>query len=228
MRSLLLSLCERNSERARAGPPGGPARGGFDSPAAATGLYGSSGGKSSCLGAAAPALARVYAVGRTDIGPEGRCLAAVLACAPNALLATGRRRGYGGSTATGPERSTSRPRPGATASRRSGSLRRRPPRQRAGSARRDPDLTSVARLLLDLAATLTDPRLERTEEQGLFDLGEIEATLARAGKHHGVAHLRRGLAIYRPDPTFTRSRMSAASWRSSASQACRARRPTST
>jgi very-short-patch-repair endonuclease len=152
----------------------------------------------------------VYAVGHTDLSPEGRCLAAVLACAPGALLSHGSAAWLWG---------LYRHRPGAidvTAPTR----RHRKPPLRLHYARLHEDeralregipVTSVARLLLDLAATLTDPRLEslleRCEELELFDLGEIDATLARAGGHHGAGRLRRCLAIYRSDPAFTRSRL---------------------
>jgi hypothetical protein len=71
-------------------------------------------------------------------------------------------------------------------------------------------VTSVARLLMDLAIR-SQPRqldrlLERTEELGLFDLHEIEEVLDRAGGHRGRGRLRRALALYQPDPSFTRSR----------------------
>ena len=47
--------------------------------------------------------------------------------------------------------------------------------------------------------------LERAEELQIFDLGPIEELLARCGGHPGAGKLRRALAIYRPEPTFTRS-----------------------
>jgi very-short-patch-repair endonuclease len=51
-----------------------------------------------------------------------------------------------------------------------------------------------------------DRLLERTEELGLFDLHALEDVLERAGGHRGRGRLRRALAIYQPDPAFTRSR----------------------
>jgi very-short-patch-repair endonuclease len=70
-------------------------------------------------------------------------------------------------------------------------------------------LTALPRTLLDLAATLSEERLmkalERAEELQVFDLGPIEELLARAGGHPGAGRLRRALAIYRPEPAFTRS-----------------------
>jgi very-short-patch-repair endonuclease len=70
-------------------------------------------------------------------------------------------------------------------------------------------VTSLARTFLDLAASWQAERLERSleraEETGLFDLHEVEALLRRAGGHRGRGRLDRAAAIYRPDPTVTRS-----------------------
>jgi hypothetical protein len=71
-------------------------------------------------------------------------------------------------------------------------------------------VTSVSRTLLDLAILARPDRLdrllERAEERELLDLVAVEAVLARAGGHRGRGRLRRALAIYQPDPAFTRSR----------------------
>jgi hypothetical protein len=71
-------------------------------------------------------------------------------------------------------------------------------------------VTSVPRLLMDLAIRKRpeqlDRLLERTEELGLFDLPAVEDVLDRAGGHRGRGRLRRALALYQPDPAFTRSR----------------------
>lgn len=71
-------------------------------------------------------------------------------------------------------------------------------------------VTSVPRTLLDLAIRARphqlDHLLERAEELGLFDLRALEDVLDRAGGHRGRGRLRNALALYRPDPTFTRSR----------------------
>ena len=71
-------------------------------------------------------------------------------------------------------------------------------------------VTSVPRTLLDLAIRARPEQLERllecAEELELLDLHEIEDVLARAGGHRGRGRLRRALALYEPDPTFTRSR----------------------
>jgi very-short-patch-repair endonuclease len=71
-------------------------------------------------------------------------------------------------------------------------------------------VTSLPRTLLDLAIRSRpdqlDRCLERAEGLGLLDVSAIEALLDRAGGHRGRGRLRRALAIYRPDPAFTRSR----------------------
>lgn len=70
-------------------------------------------------------------------------------------------------------------------------------------------VTSVPRTLMDLAIrkkpAQIDRLLERTEELGLLDLHAIEDVLDRAGGHRGRGRLRRALALYQPDPSFTRS-----------------------
>ena len=71
-------------------------------------------------------------------------------------------------------------------------------------------VTSVPRTLLDLAVRARPDQmerlLERAEELDLLDLRPLEALLDRAGGHRGRGRLRRALALYRPDPAFTRSR----------------------
>lgn len=71
-------------------------------------------------------------------------------------------------------------------------------------------VTALPRTLLDLAITARPGRLEgyleRAEERGLFDLAAVEDLLARCGGHRGRGRLAKALAIYRPDPAFTRSR----------------------
>jgi hypothetical protein len=71
-------------------------------------------------------------------------------------------------------------------------------------------VTSVPRLLLDLAIRSRPDQverlLERAEELELLDLHAVEDVLDRAGGHRGRGRLRRALALYQPDPSFTRSR----------------------
>ena len=63
-------------------------------------------------------------------------------------------------------------------------------------------MTALPRTLLDLAALVPFRRLrrmiERSEELELFDLGPVEALLARSGGHNGANRLRRAAALYRP------------------------------
>lgn len=71
-------------------------------------------------------------------------------------------------------------------------------------------VTALPRTLLDLAIRSRpdqmDGYLERAEERDLLDLRAIEDLLARAGGHRGRGRLARALAIYSPDPSFTRSK----------------------
>jgi very-short-patch-repair endonuclease len=71
-------------------------------------------------------------------------------------------------------------------------------------------VTAVPRTLMDLAIRARpdqiDGYLERAEERELLDVRAVEDVLARAGGHRGRGPLGRALAIYRPDPAFTRSK----------------------
>ena len=71
-------------------------------------------------------------------------------------------------------------------------------------------VTALPRTLMDLAIRARPDQLERllerAEERDLLDLRALEALLDRAGGHRGRGRLRQALAIYRPDPAFTRSR----------------------
>jgi very-short-patch-repair endonuclease len=71
-------------------------------------------------------------------------------------------------------------------------------------------VTAVPRTLMDLAIRARPDQiegyLERAEDRELLDVRAIEDVLARAGGHRGRGPLGRALAIYRPDPSFTRSK----------------------
>ena len=71
-------------------------------------------------------------------------------------------------------------------------------------------VTTIARTLLDVAATLKAPALARTVEQSeirrLFDLTAVDAALARNRNHPGANPLRCALDMYRDDE-FTRSEL---------------------
>jgi predicted transcriptional regulator of viral defense system/very-short-patch-repair endonuclease len=152
---------------------------------------------------------RVYAVGHRDLTWEGRCLAAVLACAP-ALASHGTAAWLWGLLRTRPTRFQ------LTAATR----RRRKPEFEvhfADLAGRDRALrdgipvTSVPRTLLDLAAAGPPRRLplalERAEERRLLDLRSLDGLLARRAHHPGAVALRQALDTYRPQPAFTRSNL---------------------
>lgn len=77
------------------------------------------------------------------------------------------------------------------------------------AAREGIPVTSLARTYLDLAATerrrTVERVLERASDLNLFDLGPVEAVLARRPHHPGVPMLRAALDLYEEDPVFTRS-----------------------
>ncbi|HEX2392799.1 MAG TPA: hypothetical protein VHI77_07760, partial [Solirubrobacterales bacterium] len=70
-------------------------------------------------------------------------------------------------------------------------------------------VTSLGRTLLDLAASISPDRLEKTIEEAdkrsLLDVRPIDALLARCSHHPGAVVLRQALAVYRPDPAVRRS-----------------------
>lgn len=150
----------------------------------------------------------VYAVGHTRISPHGRCLAAVLACGPNALLSHTSAAWLWGISTQGPfplhVTAPARRRP------------RRPIVLHHARVLLEQDralvemipVTSLPRTFLDSAAIVRDGRLERmlerAEELKLFDLGPIEELLARTAGHPGHGRLRRAVELYRPT-SFTRS-----------------------
>jgi hypothetical protein len=149
----------------------------------------------------------VYAVGHRRLDWHGRCLAAVLACAP--AYASHASAGWiwgllryepGTFDVTAPTR-----RRGKTAFR----LHHAGLEPQDCTEREGIPVLSLARTHLDLAATLSPARvartLERSEELQLFDLAAFDELLARVTHHPGVKPLREALDLYRPDPTFTRS-----------------------
>lgn len=153
----------------------------------------------------------VYAVGHTSLTWHGRCLAVALAAAPAVASHTSAAWLWGllrtrPSTIhlTAPTRR--RARPGFPARVHYSRLGDQDIAEREGIS-----VTALARTLLDLAAMLPAARLdraiERAEELKLLDLRAIETLLARAAHHPGAVPLRRALAIYRADPTVTRSHL---------------------
>lgn len=150
----------------------------------------------------------VYAVGRPSLSRHGRCLAAVLACGPKALLSHRSAAWlWGISPYEGSRIEVTSPTP----------RRPRPPialhcaRTLTAADRglhEGIPVTSVARALLDYAAMVQPYRLEkgieRAEELELFDLRALDELLARTVGHPGHGRLRKALELYRPAP-FTRS-----------------------
>jgi hypothetical protein len=149
----------------------------------------------------------VYAVGHTSLSLHARCLAAVLASGPGALLSHYSAGWLWDLKVLTPipvhTTATTRRRP------------RRPIHLHYGNLdgvdralREGIPVTSLARTLLDLAAFVPVWRLqrllERSEELRLFELTAVEDVLARNRGHRGAGRLRRAAAGYRPPP-FTRS-----------------------
>lgn len=71
-------------------------------------------------------------------------------------------------------------------------------------------VTAVPRTLMDLSIRARPDQiegyLERAEDRDLLDVRAVEDLLGRAGGHRGRGRLAQALAIYRPDPAFTRSK----------------------
>jgi hypothetical protein len=150
----------------------------------------------------------VYAVGYARLTPPARCLAAVLASGPGALQSHRSAAWLWGLSRQGPA-----PFEVLTPERRHP---RSPIRLHHGRSLTDHaralvqsiPVTSLARTLLDYAATVSRERLdkgiERAEELELLDLRAVEELLGRTVGHPGHGRLRRALTLYRPPP-FTRS-----------------------
>jgi very-short-patch-repair endonuclease len=148
----------------------------------------------------------VYAVGHTVLKREGRWLAAVLACGEGAVLSHRGAAAHWGllqSEATRTDVTAPRRRAGDAKIHlhRARSLIARDTTTRQGIP-----ITSVARTLLDLAATVRADRLERALAQAqhleLYDHRAIEDVLARANGHRGASALEEATAL---DPKLTAS-----------------------
>jgi predicted transcriptional regulator of viral defense system len=149
----------------------------------------------------------VYAVGHTVLRSEGRRLAAVLACGAGAVLSHRSAAAHWGLLPTGATRiDVTIPR---TA--RAGDAKIRLHHSRSliacdTTTHQGIPITSVARTLLDLAATVRPDRLERALAQAehlqLYDHRAIAELLARANGHRGQKALTEATAL---DPKLTRS-----------------------
>lgn len=148
----------------------------------------------------------VYAVGHAHLGREGRYLAAVLACGPRAVLSYRSAAVWWGLMQYA----------GARVDVTSPHGRHRIPGVRRHQARslaahdttthEGMPITSVARTLLDVAATATRHHLERALAQAerlqLYDGRAIADVLARTNGHRGRKAL---AAASAREPAFTRS-----------------------
>lgn len=150
----------------------------------------------------------VYAVGHAALRPEGRWLAAVLACGEGAVLS------HRSAAALWGLRSTAAVRVDVTAPRSRGVRpgidvhRTRGLAPEDVATRRAIPVTSPARTLLDLAAALAPGDLEsavaRASQMRLVDAAALESVLARGGGHRGRGRLARVVAA---EPRVTRSQL---------------------
>jgi very-short-patch-repair endonuclease/predicted transcriptional regulator of viral defense system len=147
----------------------------------------------------------VYAVGHAVLGADGRRMAAVLACGPEAVLS------HRSAAAAWGLRPSDRARHEVSTPQRG---RRSLPGIEVHGVRtlahddvtelRGIPMTTVARTLVDLAAVLPTPALERAlREAEVLRVLDARAVLAAARNRRGTARLRRVLA--EPDPGPTRS-----------------------
>ena len=148
----------------------------------------------------------VYAVGHRSVRREGRLLAAVLACGPGAVLSHRSAAWHWGLLGTDQAAVDVTARRG-----RRGGPGIRLHRARSLDARdttthESIPITTVARTLLDLAATVRADRLERAYAQALhlqlYDQRAIDDLLGRANGHRGATPLAQATAR---EPRLTRS-----------------------
>ena len=125
----------------------------------------------------------VYAVGHAALVPKGRMLAAVLSCGPEAALSYSSATALHDVREEGPRTHVSVPRSGAHS--RPGIVVHRTRRLAPEDVTTIDGIrvTTIARTILDLAEVL-NPRqlttlLDRAEALRVFDLAELEATIAR-------------------------------------------------
>jgi predicted transcriptional regulator of viral defense system len=149
----------------------------------------------------------VYAVGHERLGREGRHLAAVLACGKRAVLSHRSAAAWWGLLQTAQAQvdvTSPHGRHGIAG------VRRHQARSLAAqdtTTHQGIPITSLARTLLDLAATVRPNRLERAlaqAERALHDHAAIADVLSRANGHRGSAALTRATA---QEPKLTRSEL---------------------
>jgi len=150
----------------------------------------------------------VYAVGHAHLGRQARRLAAVLACGEGAVLSHRSAASHWGLLQTDQARVDVTARRGR---REVEGIRlhwSRSLNARDTTIHHGIPLTSVARTLLDLAATVRPDRLERALAQAerlqLYDHAAIADVLSRSNGHRGRAVLTRATA---QEPKLTRSEL---------------------
>lgn len=154
----------------------------------------------------------VYAVGRKAVSREGRWLAGVLACGPDAVLSHGSAAALWGLVPSA-RATIDVTIPGRT--KRGGrEIRVHNVRSLHPDDREHRDgvpITSVARTLLDIAEVVPVRRLVRAidaaERLGLFDLCALDELCARSKGRRGLRPLADGLRKYRPTPPVIRSNL---------------------
>ena len=150
----------------------------------------------------------VYAVGHTCLSQHGLCHAALLTFGPKALLSHSSAAWLWGlepKLITAIEVAV----PSRGHGRKTVRIHHIPSLHEDDRATSEGlPLTSVPRTLLDRAPTVSRGHLERilnrAERLEILDLGAVDKTLARAGKHPGITKLRGALIPHR-EPAFTRS-----------------------
>ncbi len=160
--------------------------------------------KAVCAGHLRRLHSGVYAVGHTNLTLHGRCLAAVLACGPEALLSHWSAAWLWGLGVRSPvpvhgTSSSPRHRRSHIHVHRARSLAEEDRGLREGIP-----VTSVARTLLDMAPLVDATRLARYLEQAehgkLLELRAIDSVIARNRGHRGRLRLERAVETYRPAP----------------------------
>jgi hypothetical protein len=143
----------------------------------------------------------VYSVGTARLTPRGRCLAAVLACGPEAALSHRAAanlweiRPNAGRIEVSVPRRRDGP-PGVSVHR----TRMLDPRD--FTVKDGIRVTGLARTLLDLSAVVgrhdLDKAIDRAERARIFDLTQVIEVLDRARGRKGAEALRRAIAAYEP------------------------------
>jgi predicted transcriptional regulator of viral defense system len=153
----------------------------------------------------------VYAVGHRVLGVHGRWMAAVLACGPGAALSHGSAAALwelrpSATSIDVTVRTTARRKRAALAIHRSRNL----PAEEVTVHHGIP-VTTPARTLLDLAATLDRRPLERAldhaEVQQLTDYPALDALARAHPSHRGASKLRRALTTHNAGTTLTKGKL---------------------